>query len=106
MIGSVRDPPQLKWVVGLTRHPHPFKVKSKKKTRVFSVLVFGFYFSSAHLIYDFCLVNQTKENDFFSLDFSMNNQTSEKNYIHFLIFFFLSIFPPNFLSLAFFGNQI
>ena len=31
MIGSVRDPPQLKWVVGLTRHPHPFKVKRKKK---------------------------------------------------------------------------
>ena len=36
----------------------------------------------------------------------MDNQTSEKNYIHFLTFLFPSNFPPNFLSLAFSGNQI
>ena len=35
----------------------------------------------------------------------MDNQTSEKNYIHFLTFFFPSIFLPNFLSLAFSENQ-
>ena len=35
----------------------------------------------------------------------MDNQTSEKNYIHFLTFFVPSIFPPNFLSLTFSGNQ-
>ena len=53
------------------------------------------------------VVNQTKENEFFffSLEFSMDNQTSEKNYIPFLTFFFSSIFPLNFLSLAFSGNQ-
>ena len=42
---------------------------------------------------------------FFSLQFSMDNQTSEKIYIPFLSFFFPFIFPPNFLSFAFFGNQ-
>ena len=42
---------------------------------------------------------------FFSLEFSLDNQTSEKNYIHFLTFFFPSIFPPNILSLAFSRNQ-
>ena len=53
----------------------------------------------------FFIVNQTKENNFFSLEFFMDNQTSEKIYITFLTFFFPSIFPSNFLSLAFFGNQ-
>ena len=53
------------------------------------------------------VVNQTKENEFFffSLEFFMDNQTSEKNYIHFLTFFFPFFFPPNFLSLTFSGNQ-
>ena len=35
----------------------------------------------------------------------ITKQTSEKIYIHFLSFFFPSIFPPNFLSRPFFGNQ-
>ena len=41
----------------------------------------------------------------FFLTFFVVNQTSEKNYIHFLTFFFPSIFPPNFLSLAFSGSR-
>ena len=35
----------------------------------------------------------------------MDNQTSEKIYISFLNFLFSSIFPPNFLSLAFSRNK-
>ena len=68
----------------------------------------------------FFVVNQKKKNEFFffSLEFSMDNQTSEKNYIHFslaygtkhslnlflfsFIFplhFFPSYFPSNFLKI-------
>ena len=70
VIGSVWDTPQLKWVVGLTCHPHIFKVKSKKKLEFSTYWFLDFIFSSAHLIYDFCLVNQKKMNSFFfPLDF-------------------------------------
>ena len=51
------------------------------------------------------LTRQKKMNSFFSLEFSMDNQASEKIYIPFLSFFFPSIFPLNFLSLAFSWNQ-
>ena len=52
------------------------------------------------------LTKQKKMNSFFfSLEFFMDNKQVKKNYIPFLTFFFPSIFPPNFLSLAFSGNQ-
>ena len=66
-----------------------------------------FIFLPFFLIFFLWLTKQKKMNSFFfSLKFSMDNQTSEKNYINFLPFFFPSIFPPNFLSHSFSGNQI
>ena len=56
----------------------------------------------------FFVVNQTKENEFFfffPLNFLWITKQVKKNYIPFLTFFFPSIFPPNFLSLAFSRNQ-
>ena len=68
--------------------------------------IVDFIFLPFFLDFFLWLTKQKKMNSFFfSLEFSMDNQTSEKNYIPFLSFFFPFIFPPNFLSLTFSENQ-
>ena len=68
--------------------------------------IVDFIFLPFFLDFFLWLAKQKKMNScFFSLEFSMDNQTSEKNYIPFLSFFFPFIFPPNFLSLTFSENQ-